>query len=68
MSKTDHYKWGCLGATFSLKLVLQTKKEFNLNTWVVFVDLVKALDTVNRDMLMKILAWFGLPEHLINVI
>ena len=35
---------------------------------VVFVDLVKAFDTVNRDMLMKILARFGLPKPLINVI
>ena len=42
--------------------------EFNLNTWVVFVDLVKAFDTVNRDMLMKILTRFGLSEHLINII
>ena len=49
-------------------MALQTREEFNLNTWVVFVDLVKAFGTVNRDMLMKILAWFGFPEHLINVI
>ena len=49
-------------------MALQTMKEFNLNTWVVFVDLVKAFDTVNRDMLMKILDLFGLLEHLINVI
>ena len=61
-------KKGCLDASFALKLALQTRKEFNLNTWVVFVDLVKAFDTVNRDMLMKILARFGLPEPLINVI
>ena len=38
---------GCLGATFLLKMALQTRKEFNLNTWIVFVDLVKAFDTVN---------------------
>ena len=32
------------------------------------MDLVKAFNAVNRDMLMKILARFGLPEHLIKVI
>ena len=32
------------------------------------MDLVKAFDTMNQDMLMKILAQFGLPEHLINII
>jgi len=40
---------------FSLKLALQTRKEFGLDSWVVFVDLVKAFDTVNRDILVKIL-------------
>ena len=68
MSKTASWKKGCLDSTFSLKMALQTRKEFNLNTWVVFVDLVKSFDTVNRDMLIKIIALFGLPEHLINVI
>ena len=32
------------------------------------MNLVKAFDTVNQDVLMKILAWFDLPEHLISVI
>ena len=62
------HKKGCLDASFSLKLALQTRKEFGHDSWVVFVDLVKAFDTVNRDMLMKILARFGLPESLIDVI
>ena len=53
---------------FLLKMALQTRKELNCNTRVVFVDLVKAFDTVHQDILMKILACFGLPEHLINVI
>ena len=59
---------GCVDATFLLKITLQTMKKLNHNTWVVFVGLVKAFDTVNRDMLMKILVRFGLPEHLINAI
>ena len=62
------HKKGCLDASFSLKLALQTRKEFGLDSWVVFVDLVKAFDTVNRDMLLTILARFGLPESLIKVI
>ena len=32
------------------------------------MDLVKAFDTVNQDMLKKNLAQFSLPEPLINVI
>ena len=61
-------KKGCTDATFALKLALQSRKEFNLDTWVVFVDLVKAFDTVNREMLMKILSRYGIPDSLINVI
>ena len=56
------HKKGCLDASFSLKLALQTRKEFGLDSWVVFVNLVKAFDTINRDMLMTILARFGLPQ------
>ena len=39
----------------------------NKISWVVFVDLVKAFDAVNRDMLMKILSRYGLPDSLIDV-
>ena len=49
-------------------MALQSRKEFNLNTCAVFVDLVKAFDTVNLDMIMKILAQFGLSKHLTNII
>jgi hypothetical protein len=33
-----------------------------------FVDLVKAYDTVNHEMLIKILQQFGSPEKFTNVI
>ena len=49
-------------------MALQTRKEFKLDSWVVFVDLVKAFDTVNQDMLLKILSRYGLPDSLIDVI
>ena len=59
---------GCTDATFALKLALQSRKEFNLDAWVVFVDIVKAFDTVNQEMLMKILSCCGIPDSLISVI
>ena len=36
--------------------------------WVFFVDLVKAFDTVNREMLMKIRSLYEIPDFLNNVI
>eukprot|EP00957_Ditylum_brightwellii_P126823 9667405-Ditylum_brightwellii.AAC.1 len=46
---------GCPNAPFSLKSALQIRREHSLSTHVLFVDLVKAFDTVNRDFLFKIL-------------
>jgi hypothetical protein len=46
---------GCADATFTLKTALQTLREHDQESWVLFVDLVKAYDTVNREMLWKIL-------------
>jgi hypothetical protein len=49
----------CADATFTLKTALQTLREHDQESWVLFVDLVKAYDTVNREMLWKILTILG---------
>jgi hypothetical protein len=49
---------GCADATFTLKTAQQTF-EHDQESWVLFVDLVKAYDTVNREMLWKILTTLG---------
>ena len=59
---------GCADCTMSLKIVLQNLSAVGQETFVLFVDLVKAFDSVNRDMLWQILAKFGVPESLIGVI
>jgi hypothetical protein len=55
---------GCADATFTLKTALQTLREHGQESWVLFVDLVKAYDTVNREMLWKILTTLGVPERI----
>jgi hypothetical protein len=47
---------------------VQTLREHNQESWVLFVDLVKAYDTVNREMLWKILKILGVPDNLIEVL
>ena len=59
---------GCNDGGFSLKYFLQKRREHGLPSWVVFVDLEKAFDTVSREALWKVLHKFGLPDHLINLI
>ena len=54
---------GCQDGTFTIKTLLHTRHNHNLPSYVTFVDLVKAFDTVNHDMMMKILERFGaLPK------
>jgi Reverse transcriptase (RNA-dependent DNA polymerase) len=59
---------GCADATFSLKLALQTIHEHNQEAFALFVDLVKAYDTVNRELLWKILQKLGIPPQMIKVL
>ena len=59
---------GCADATFTMKLALQTVHEHNQEAYLVFVDLVKAYDTVNRELLFKILESYGIPPNLITIL
>jgi hypothetical protein len=43
-------------------------KDSNQDAYVLFVDLEKAFDSINREMLWQILAKFGLLVPLVNVI
>ena len=59
---------GCADALFSLKSALQIRKQHGLDTWAAFIDLVKAFDTADHELLFEILARYGVPDKLINVI
>jgi len=59
---------GCADGLFSIKMALQKRKEHELDTWLLFIDLVKAFDTVPRSSLWKVLAKYGVPPHLVKVI
>jgi hypothetical protein len=44
---------GCADATFTIKTALQTLREHDQEAYVIFVDLVKVYDTVNRELLWR---------------
>ena len=46
---------GCQDGTFTIKKILHTRRNHNLPSYVAFLDLVKAFDTVNHVMMLKIL-------------
>ena len=59
---------GCMDAVFSIKLALKKRREHNLETWVLFLDLVKAFDRVPRSLLWQVLQKFGLSDKLISIL
>ena len=59
---------GCADATSTLKITLQNLQAANQDSYVLFVDIVKAFDSVNREMLWKILKKYGVPTATIAII
>ncbi len=59
---------GTCDGIFSLKMALQKRNEHGLSTWVLFIDLVKALDTVPRVALFIVLKKYGLTDVFVNVV
>ena len=44
-------KLGCQDAVFVLKTFLQERREKGIDTWITFVDLVKAYDSVQHEVI-----------------
>ena len=59
---------GSTDATFTLKTSLQTIREHQLEAHVLFIDLVKTFDSVNQELLWKILKLYGIPNNLIIIL
>ena len=59
---------GTTDGSYTATTALRKRKEHGLETWALFIDLVKAFDTVPRGALFKILRKFGLPAHMVNII
>jgi hypothetical protein len=63
------FKSGCgtVDGLFSTVLGLQKREEHGLATWVLSIDLMKAFDTVPRELHFQILRKFGMPDHFVNL-
>ena len=58
----------CRDALFIMRSALQLRHKHMLPTWALFVDLVKAFNTIDRELMFEILSKFGIPESVIYVI
>ena len=59
---------GCCDAVFSVKIAMKKRREHSKETWILFLDLVKAFDRVPRELLWQVLDRFGLPPKMISII
>ena len=57
---------GCLDAVFTLKTLLQERREKGFDTWVTFIDLVKAYNLIQHDVIRKTLEILGAPANIIE--
>ena len=59
---------GCVDAVFLVKMAIKKRREHGLETFVFFLDLVKAFDRVPREMLWKVMLKFGVPQKIIQLL
>jgi hypothetical protein len=59
---------GCRDGLFILKALLNMQRNHDLMSYVGFVDLVKAYDTANRNLLLCILKRYGAPPKFVAAI
>ena len=61
-------KTGCPDANLTLKSILQLRQELENDLWVVFLDLVKAFNTANHQLLLKLLQIFVIPPRIVRIV
>ena len=59
---------GCVDQIFCLRQILETRREYQQPTVVVFIDFKAAFDSVFRESLWKILETDGMPPKILNLI
>jgi len=58
----------CINAVFSLKLILERRREFDLETQLLFLDYEKAFDQENGPKLFNILHKRNIPDPVLSAL
>ena len=62
------YFRGTIVGAFTVINALRKRQEHNLQSFVAFIDLIKAFDSVPRAALWKVLLKFGFPRHFVRIL
>ena len=57
-----------LSQILTLRRIIEETKFCNLDSVFIFVDFSKAFDSVDRDLMLEILALYGIPDEIIEAI
>ena len=58
----------CVDQITTLRLIVEQSLEWNSSFYINFIDYEKAFDSVDRDMLWKIMRHYGIPEKIVNLV
>ena len=47
---------------------MEKRREFNKSLFMCFIDITKAYDSVNRDLLWRVCRKYGISEKLVNLL
>ena len=59
---------GCTDQLFALRQILEKCMAFQLDVNFCFIDFLAAFDSMDREMMYKIMKQYGLPQKVVNVI
>ena len=59
---------GSCDAIFSVRQLIAKRREHGLETWLLFVDLVKAFDRVPRELLWEVMRRQGVPHKIVSLL